>query len=401
VHAVSVGEAQALVTLLDRLTAARPDLHVLLTTHTRTSAEVLGARGLPARVIHQFAPADYPGAVRRFIAHWRPDAGVVAEADLWPWLLSALRRRGVPLMLMNTHVTARRWRRRRHIRASNGALLRHFEAILVQDEGSLGRYVELGAPPARMAVMGVLKAASAPLPDRPEARAALAAQIGARPVWLAASTRDLEEPQLLEAHALARAVLPDLLLVIAPRQPDEAGATEAAARARFAPDAIARRTRNEAIGPGTAVYIADTIGEMGLWYRLAPVAYTGQSLPVPAARMTGKNPFEAAALGVMILHGPDVGNFAEAYAHLAAAGGARQVDGPAALAQAVIDAQDPAIRAPYLAGAARVVAQSRHPLDIALAATLALLGRRPILAALPPGPAAGVPAVLSPGADPR
>jgi 3-deoxy-D-manno-octulosonic-acid transferase len=392
-HAVSVGEAQALVTLLDRLTAARPDLQVLLTTHTRTSAQVLAARGLPPRVIHQFAPADYPGAVARFLDHWRPDAGVVAEADLWPWLLTRARARGMPLLLLNTHVTARRYRRRRRIAASNGALLRLFEAILVQDADSLTRYTELGAPAERMAVMGVLKAAAAPLPDRPEARAALAAQIGSRPVWLAASTRDLEEPQLMQAQALARAERPDLLLIIAPRQPQAADATEAAARARFPAEAIARRSRGEAITPATAVYIADTIGEMGLWYRLAPVAYTGNSLPVPGTTLTGKNPFEAAALGVLILHGPHVGNFADAYARLQAAGGAVQVDGPEALARAVLAAQDPAFRAPYLAGAARVQAENRHPLEIALAATLALIDRRPVLAA-------ATAAALSTGADP-
>lgn len=393
VHAVSVGEAQALVTLLERLTAARPDLHVLLTTLTLASAQALAARGLPDRVIHQFAPADYPAAVRRFLDHWRPDAGVVAEADLWPWLLTRARARGVPLLLVNTHVTERRYRRRRRIAASNGALLRLFDAILVQDAHSRERYVELGAPADRMAVMGVLKAASAPLPDRPEARADLAARIGARPVWLAASTRDLEEPQLMQAHALACAARPDLLLLIAPRQPQEAGKTEAAARALFPPEAVARRSKDQPITPQTRVYIADTIGEMGLWYRLAPVAYTGNSLPVPGTRLTGKNPFEAAALGVMILHGPDVGNFAEAYARLAAAGGALQVDGPDTLARAVLAAQDPAFRAPFLAGAARVQAENRHPLEIALAATLALLDGRPPLAA-------ATAAALSPGADP-
>lgn len=393
VHAVSVGEAQALVTLLDHLTAARPDLHVLLTTHTRTSAQVLAARGLPARVIHQFAPADYPGAVARFLAHWRPDAGVVAEADLWPWLLTRLHRRGVPLMLLNTHVTARRYRRRKRIAASNGALLRLFEAILVQDPGSLTRYTDLGAPRDRMAVMGVLKAASAPLPDQPEARAALAAQIGPRPVWLAASTRDLEEAQLMQAQARACARRPDLLLIIAPRQPQEADKTESAARAQFPPQAIARRSRGDPITPETRVYIADTIGEMGLWYRLAPVAYTGNSLPVPGATLTGKNPFEAAALGVLILHGPHVGNFAEAYARLQAAGGALQVDSPDTLARAVLAAQDPGFRAPYLAGAARVQAENRHPLDIALAATLALVDGQPVLAA-------ATAAALSPSPDP-
>jgi 3-deoxy-D-manno-octulosonic-acid transferase len=374
-HAVSVGEAQALVTLLQRLTVAHPDLSILLTTHTLASAHALAARGLPDRVIHQFAPADYPAAVRRFLTHWQPDALIVAEADMWPVMLLQAKRAGLPMVLINTHVTERRYRRRRKIAATNGYLMNLFDTILVQDAPSMTRYVDLGAPADKMSVMGVLKAASDPLPDRPAERANLAAQIGDRPVWLAASTKVIEEPQLMAAHAKAVTALPDLLFIIAPRQRTEADRTEAAARALFAPEAIARRSRGEAITARTTVYIADTIGEMGLWYRLAPVAYTGNSLRVEGTPLTGKNPFEAVALGVMVLHGPDVGNFAEAYARLQAAGGALQVDGPDAMAEAVVAAQDPACRAPYLAGAARVQAENLHPLDVSLDAMERVLDR--------------------------
>jgi 3-deoxy-D-manno-octulosonic-acid transferase len=374
-HAVSVGEAQALVTLLDRLTRAHDDLTILLTTHTTASSQALAQRGLPERVIHQFAPADYPGALRRFMAHWRPGALVVAEADLWPLMLVTARRAGLPMVLINTHVTERRYRRRRRMPATNGALLDLFDTILVQDAQSMARYVDLGAPAAKMSVMGVLKAASDPLPDRPAAREALVAEIGNRPVWLAASTRDLEEPQLMQAQAEALRALPDLLFLIAPRKPDLADGTEAAARTHFPPEAIARRSRGDRIGPDTRVYIADTIGEMGIWYRLAPVAYTGNSLRVPGVTLTGKNPFEALALGVMVLHGPDTGNFAEAYSRLAEAGGALEVADAEAMARAVVAAQDPAFRAPYLAGAAWVLAENQHPLEVSLAAMEGVIAR--------------------------
>lgn len=374
-HAVSVGEAQALVTLLDRLTRTHPDLTVLLTTHTLASAQALAQRGLPSRVIHQFAPADYPAAVRRLLAHWQPESLVVAEADMWPVMLREARRAGLGMVLLNTHVTARRYRRRRRMAAANGWLMDLFDRILVQDADSMARFTDLGAPRGKMSVMGVLKAASDPLPDRPEERAALAEAIGGRPVWLAASTRSIEEPQLMQAQALARASLPDMLLIIAPRQRDEADRTEAAARALFPAGAVARRSRGEAITAETAVYIADTIGEMGLWYRLAPVAYTGNSLPVPGMTLTGKNPFEAVALGAMVVHGPDVGNFTEAYARLAEAGGALRVDDAPGMARAVVAAQDPAFRAPRLAGAARVQAANLHPLEVALAAMEELLAR--------------------------
>lgn len=374
-HAVSVGEAQALITLMDRLTAAHPDLSVLLTTHTVASAQALAQRGLPAGVIHQFAPADYPAALRRFLAHWRPDALIVAEADMWPVMLTRARRAGLPMVLLNTHVTARRYRRRRRVAASNGYLMNLFDQILVQDADSLERFKDLGAPAEKMSVMGVLKAASAPLPDQPSERARIDAQIGGRPRWLAASTKAIEEPLLMQAHARALQALPDLLLLIAPRQRTEADATEDAARALFPSPAIARRSRHDPITADTRVYIADTIGEMGLWYRLAPVAYTGNSLRVPGPPLTGKNPFEAVALGAMVLHGPDVGNFAAAYARLAAEGGALEVADPDALARAVVAAQDPAFRAPFLAGAARVQADNMHPLDRAMAAMEAVLAR--------------------------
>ena len=376
-HAVSVGEAQALITLLSRLTAAHPSVSVVLTTHTLASAQALQARGLPARVIHQFAPVDAPGAVQRFLAHWRPDALIVAEADMWPVMLVRARRAGLPMVLINTHVTERRYRRRRKMAATNGYLMNLFDTILVQDETSMRRYVDLGAPAGKMSVMGVLKAASDPLPDKPDDRAALARAIGGRPVWLAASTKAIEEPQLIAAHALARTSLPDLLLLIAPRQRTEADRTEAAARTAFPAPAIARRSRGEPITAETTAYIADTIGEMGLWYRLAPVAYTGNSMPVEGTPLTGKNPFEAVALGSMVVHGPDVGNFAEAYARLTAAGGALEVADAAAMARAVVAAQDPGFRAPYLAGAARVQAENLHPLQVSLDAMEALLARLP------------------------
>lgn len=372
-HAVSVGEAQSLWTLLERLTSERRDIHVLLTTVTLASAQAIAARGLPERVIHQYAPADYPGAVKRFLRHWRPEAGVIAEADMWPVMLYAARAAGLRLILMNTHVTERRYRRRRRIAATNGALMRLFERILVQDSRSMARFADLGAPVERMEVMGVLKAAAAPLPDRPEARAEMAAQIGERPRWLAASTRAQEEPQLFEAQRLALARRPDMLMIIAPRQIAEADRTEALAREAVGAARVARRSRGEGIGADTAVYIADTMGEMGLWYRLVPVAYTGNSLPVEGMVLTGKNPFEAVALGVMVLHGPHVGNFAEAYRRLAAAGGALEVDGPAAMAEAVVAAQAAEFRAAYLAGAAQVAAENAHPLQIALDAVTALL----------------------------
>lgn len=372
-HGVSVGESAALLTLIERLRAARPDVTVLLTTITLASAQALAKRKLPDGVIHQFLPVDTPTAVRRFVTHWRPDLAVVAEADWWPRLLIAVKKTGCPMVLLNTHVTPRRYRRRKRNPQANGWLMDMFDLIHVQDQRSFDLYRDLGAPMDKMTVTGVLKAASNPLPDLPDARAELEGQIGPRPRWLAASTKAQEEPQLFDAHARALETLPDLLLLIAPRQVRDTDKTEASALTRFAPDQIARRSRGDTITPATRVYIADTIGEMGLWYRLAPVAYTGQSLPVEERILGGKNPFEAASLGCMILHGPNVANFREAYDRLHDAGGALEVADSATMAAAVVQAQDPAFRAPFIAGAEAVQAQNMQPLDLALDALLSRL----------------------------
>lgn len=375
-HGVSVGETAVLLTLLERLSAARPQTHFLLTSITRASAEALGKRNLPPRVLHQYAPIDCPGPVRRFLDHWRPDLFVLSEMDLWPRLLSATHARDIPMLMLNAHVTDRRYRRRRRFASANGWLMDLFEEIHVQDARSRDLFLDLAARPEKMHVTGLLKAASSPPPDLPELREALAPQITTRPRWLAASTRDVEEPQILAAHAEAMKAHPDMLLIIAPRQIAQADATEAAARAQFPTARIARRSRGDVITPETCVYIADTLGEMGLWLRMVPVAYTGNSLPVPGMTLTGKNPFEAAALDVMILHGPHVGNFREAYARLQADGGALEVNDGAALARAVVAAQDAAYRAPFVAGAARVQADMMAPLENAFSAISARLDAR-------------------------
>ncbi|MGY6548288.1 MAG: 3-deoxy-D-manno-octulosonic acid transferase [Roseinatronobacter sp.] len=372
-HGVSVGETAVLLTLLERLSAARPDAQFLLTSITRASADALAGRALPPRVIHHYAPVDCPDAVRRFLDHWRPDLFVLSEMDLWPRLLAETRARAIPMLMLNAHVTERRLRRRRRFARANGWLMDLFDEIHVQDDASRRRFVDIGAPAAKMQVTGLLKGASSPPPDRPALRARLAPAITGKPRWLAASTKSPEEPLIMQTHAEARQTAPDLLLIIAPRQKTEANATEAAARVHFAPDQIARRSAGAPLTDRTAVYIADTIGEMGLWLRLVPVAYTGQSLPVPGVTQTGKNPFEAAALGVMILHGPHIGNFQAAYDTLRATGGALEVASGAALAKAVLDAQDPAFRAPFVAAAAAVMARMQRPLDLAEAAVLARL----------------------------
>ena len=353
-----------LLTLLDRLSQARPQTHFLLTSITRAAADALARRDLPARVIHHYAPADYPAAVARFLDHWRPDAFVLSEMDMWPRLLAETYKRGIPMAMVNAHVTPRRLRNRKRVAHANGWLMDLFDEIHVQDDRSRELFARIGAPVEKMRVTGLLKAASTPPPDQPQARAEIAAQMGDRPRWLAASTRQVEEAQIMQVHARALTQCRDLLLVIAPRQMRDADRTEADARAVFDPARIARRSRGQPIEPRTQVYIADSMGEMGVWLRLVPVAYPGQSLPL-AQTMTGKNPFEAVALGVLVAHGPQTGNFRAAYELLAQHDAALCVADAEGMARAVVDAQETAFRAPFLDGAAKVQAQVMAPLDCA------------------------------------
>lgn len=365
-HGSSVGETMVLLRLLEELSASRPQAHFLLTSFTRAAADALAQRQLPPRVVHQYAPLDCPYPVRRFLDHWRPDMFVLSEMDLWPRLLSETHARGIPMLMLNAHVTPRRHHRRRRFARTNGWLMELFDDIHVQDTTSRTLFLELGAPEAKMQVTGLLKAASAAPPDKADIRKDLQTQIAGRPVWLAASTALVEVADIMQAQSQALRLLPDMLMIIAPRQMHEADKTEAAALAVFDENQIARRSRQEPITPRTAVYIADSLGEMGLWLRMVPVTYPGQSLPVKGSSMGGKNPFEAMSLGVMVVHGPQTENFSEAYGKLHAAGAALEVNSAEALGHAVVQAQDPAFRAPFIEGAAKVQTSIREPLEQAL-----------------------------------
>ena len=368
VHALGIGEAAAMLAVIREVQRLRPDVAVLLTTNTRTGAEGLVRMGLPDGVIHQYAPVDTPGAVRRFLDHWRPDALLLAELDLWPLMLSRLAARGVPVVMANARLTDRRMADRQRMRALMADVLGLIGLKLVQDDRTRVRLIALGADPASVAVAGLLKAAAAPLPDSPD-RPAVAKALAGRPVWLAAATEARELPALIAAHRLALTGLPGLLLIIAPRQPkdaDAAAATLAAAFGRPPP----RRSRGAIPGPLDPVWLADTMGEMGLWYRIAPLAFVGHSLGVEGPPpLTGKNPFEAAALGAVVLHGPCTGNFAESYAALADA--VRPVDGAEALGRAVLDlTADAAARARMAAAATAVLEQARGALPMTVQAVL-------------------------------
>jgi 3-deoxy-D-manno-octulosonic-acid transferase len=313
-HGASVGELLAVLPLIERIRAR--DIIVLVTTGTVTSAD-MAARRLPEGVIHQFAPIDLPQFVERFLNHWRPDLALFVESDLWPNLIMASSSRKIPLILVNGRVSERSYRRWRFAPRSIGALLSRFDLCLAQSAEDAARYAGLGAP--RYVTTGNLKL-DAPAPPADEDKLSeLRVAIGARPVIAAASTHPGEEAAVIDVHRRLMHTFPGLLSVIAPRHPQRGpGIGEIA---RVAGLKFALRSQGEMPGDETDVYVVDTLGELGLIYRIAPIVFIGGSL----VRHGGQNPIEAAKLGAAILHGPHVWNFSEIYLALDAAGGAEMV----------------------------------------------------------------------------
>lgn len=322
-HAASIGEALSLAPLLERVRSRHPRSGVLVTTGTVTSAQVLEKR-LPEGVIHQYAPIDHPRCVAQFFGHWRPDVAVIVESELWPNLVLEAERRGAALVLLNARMSATSYARWRRAPASIARLLSAFSVIAAQDEQQAERLSALAG--RTVAATGALKlAAAAPPADQTEL-ARLHAAIGKRPVWLAASTHKGEEAAILDA---ARTLDPKTLTMIAPRHPERGAAVAAAARrAGFS---VARRSEGDALTSDISVYVADTVGELGLFYRLAEVAFIGASL----VEAGGHNPLEAARLARTIITGPHTHNFSKIYAGLHTAKAVVQVESAAALAAAV------------------------------------------------------------------
>jgi 3-deoxy-D-manno-octulosonic-acid transferase len=365
-HAASVGEAVSLLPLVDRFLAGPGEPSVLVTTGTVTSATLVAKRLPPRRAWHQYVPIDQPGAVRRFLDHWKPDLAVWVESEFWPNLLLETRRRGIAMALVNARMSDRSWRGWRRAPASIRRLLRCFDVVQGQ------RLRDLGA--AAIGMEGDLKAASA-VPSVPESALGPEREIlDGRPVWLAASTHEGEEEIVAEAHRRARRALPHLLTILAPRHPARGGTIASLlARGGFG---VARRSAGETPGPDTDIWLIDTLGELGVFYRLAPLVLVAGSLR-PRDRVGGHNPLEAASVGCALLHGPDTTNSAASTRMLDEAGAALPVADAATLAEAVERLLGDPPRLAAMGAAARQVADaSRGVVDGVFAHLSALLGTR-------------------------
>lgn len=361
-HALSVGESLALLPLIDRALEADANTTVVITTSTVTSVAALGKADLPDRAIHVLLPIDTAQAVRRFLDHWTPSVAVFAELDFWPRLMFETHRRRIPMILVNSRMSPQSFASRSKLRGMMGDILGLFESLLVQDPDSAARFTMLGADPMKILVAGALKAAARPLPADQVELEDLKVRIGQRPIWLAAATRDVEEPAMIRAHQMVIEAHPNALLIIAPRFLDSADEIEATAVSVF--DRVARRSRGEKPDRATEVYVADTIGEMGLWYRIAPVSFIGHSLGPHGKPLGGKNPYEAAALGSAILHGPAVDDFSETYQAFQEASASVLVGDESELSQSVLMLLDVDKRAPVLSAARAVVEARREVLDV-------------------------------------
>lgn len=355
IHAASVGEATAILGLIERLLLSRAELEVLVTTGTVTSARLLENR-LPKRARHQFVPVDLPHWVARFLNHWRPHLALWVESELWPNLVLATEAHGIPMALINARLSARSYRRWQLWPGLIAPVLGAFDLCLAQDQEQAERFRSLGG--RRVEMVGDLKAAATPLPCDPSELVQLRGFVRSRPLWLAASTHPGEEEIAARVHCHLAASHPGLLTIIVPRHPARGDAIAAMLTAQGL--CVARRSPGEPLTRQTDVYLADTMGELGLFYRLAGIAFIGGSLVAKG----GHNPFEAARLDCVILHGPDMSNCAGMAAALAAAGAAETVTGVETLARAVSGLlADRLLQTERAVAAARVAAAGLDVLD--------------------------------------
>ncbi len=301
VHGASVGECVAALPLIDTLLRDNAR-NVLVTSGTVSSARMMSER-LPPRALHQFVPIDTPAATTRFLAHWRPDVGLFVDSDIWPNLILGAKAQGTKLALVNARMSERSFAGWRWARGTATALLSAFDVCMAQDEEIAQRFRTLGGRDVR--VTGSLKADAPPLPADAGELEKFRAAIAGRPVLLAAQTHASEDETILPAHDVLRRTLPDLLTIIVPRHVERGPEIAMLCGTRPA----RRRALGEIPGTDTAVYVADTMGELGLFYRLANFAFVGGSL----VRHGGQNPLEPARLGCVVLAGPHTFNFRSAY----------------------------------------------------------------------------------------
>lgn len=304
-HGASVGECTMLLSVIHHVQKQRPDIAFLITSGTRTSADLLAAQ-LPPNATHQYAPLDHPGYVGAFLDHWQPELAIWAESEIWPNLITATRKRGIKMALINARMSERSrlgWAKRpKTARTIFGA----FDTILAADHATARALSR--ATGREISNVGNIKDAAPPLPVDTHELTALKAALASRAVWCAASTHAGEDAAMVAAHQQLLNAHPDALLILAPRHPERAG--DIARLCREAGLTTARRSLGQTSKPKTQIWIMDSIGDMGLAYRLASVSFVaGSTQP----HLSGHNPVEPARLGSAVLSGLYVESFLDVY----------------------------------------------------------------------------------------
>ena len=359
-HAASVGETYSVLPLIKDILAANQNLSILLTTGTYSSAQIIaGLQNKPdnsglSRLIHQYAPLDRRAWITRFLNHWRPTMAGWVESEIWPnWVLACEAQR-IDLIMINGRLSARSYERWQRIAGTARHLLSRFKLIMAQDQTTAARLIQIGSKD--ITTPGNLKLDAPALSADTAELASLQAQFGDRPLWLASSTHEGEETQILAAHKLLRAHYPNLLTLIAPRHPVRGDGLATQLQAGLPDGYVAQRSRGGTVTAQTEIYLLDTLGELGIFYRLANIVFMGGSL-VPHG---GQNPVEAARLDCALLHGPHVANFAEIFADLRANGAAHEISDSATLSATLIALLGAPAQQQELAANARAYAQSMH-----------------------------------------
>ena len=325
IHGASVGESLSVIPLVERLKLRRPELNFLVTTGTVTSAKLMDER-LPAGAFHQYVPIDHPRYVRAFLEHWRPQAALFVESEFWPNLILSARERVDFLALVNGRISPQSfddWQKRL---STIRYVLSSFDVLLAQDKQNAERLATLSGRPVE--TFGNLKNAAPPLPGSTQELEAMRRATAGRPIWLAASTHPGEEEAVFTTHQSLKAIFPGLLTILAPRHP-----TRGAEVVELAASFGLRASRRSLGAPveGAEIYVADTLGELGIFYRLSDIAFVGGGL----TQKGGHNPLEPARLGGAILHGPYTFNFVETYGDMRKTGGSALVRNDRELATAV------------------------------------------------------------------
>ena len=328
-HGASVGECLMLQPVINRLLATYQDAQVVITSGTITSAEIL-AKHLPERAIHQFVPLDYPKAIDRFLDHWKPDLAIWAESEIWPNMIRQTKARGIPMALLNARFSEKSltgWSKRKK---SAQSLIGSFDLILAADTHTEKGLSWLLDRPVEMA--GNLKDAAAPLPVNVKELKTLKSQTSRRQIWCAASTHEGEDIHMIRAHKQVLAKYKTSLLILAPRHPERSKDIQKLLKS--AGLSFVTRSSGKPVERSDQVFLFDTIGEMGLAYRLSKLTFVCGSL---LAGLSGHNPLEPARLGNAVLTGAHISSFADSYMSMIAFDAAQRLLSPQIIGPSILE----------------------------------------------------------------